>query len=225
MPNLANCKTCSGLISEEAIACPKCGQPDPFQKGKFSLELDSALGFVIYQTLVYTDNFNLNFLSNEGFTLLDDIPGEWASKLNDDYKKDEGSLFERFQFAFEIINNTFSKDQLKNLYFHINSICAINSKKEKSILIFGILNVHIALSDEEKVGVISENILVDHINKNDNIQLCPNCSFPIEYKVFQSSAICPNCEKYIKKRYSLSDWVWGTIAVAIIAIIAAKCSK
>ena len=224
MPKLLNCKTCDGLISEEALACPKCGQPDPLYIAEFKQELDSALGFVMYQILVYTDNFSLNFLSSN-LNLTEDIPGDWMPQLNDDFRKEDGNLYERFQLAFDIINHAYTKDQLKDLFFHINNLCTINSKTEKSILIYGIVNVHIALSDDEKGLVLVQNLLVDQINKNENIQLCSNCSLPIKYNVFQSEAICPNCEKYIKRKYSLSDWVWGTVAVVIIAIIAAKCSK
>jgi hypothetical protein len=226
MSKLLNCKTCDGLISEEAITCPKCGQPDPLEIAGFKKELDSALGFVMYQVLVYTDNFSLKFISsNEYLYLASEIPGDWLSQLNDEFRKEDGNLYERFKYAFDIINQAYTKDQLKDLFFHVNNLCSINSKTEKSILIFGIVNVHIALSDDEKGLVFAQNILVDQINKNENIQLCSNCSFPIEYKVFQSGAICPNCKKYIKRKYSLSDWVWGTFAVVVFAIIAAKCSK
>lgn len=226
MSKLLNCKTCDGLISEEAITCPKCGQPDPLEIAGFKKEIDSALGFVMYQVLEYTDNFSLKFISsNEYLNLAAEIPGDWMPMLNDEFRKEDGNLYERFQYAFDIINQVFTKDQLKDLFFHVNNLCNIKSKTDKSILIFGIVNVHIALSDDEKGLVFAQNILVDQINKNENIQLCSNCSFPIYYKIFQSGAICPNCKKYIKRKYSLSDWVWGTIACVIIAIIAAKCSK
>lgn len=226
MSKLLNCKTCDGLISEEAITCPKCGQPDPLEIEGFKQELDSALGFVMYQTLVYTDNFSFNFISsNEYLNLIKALPGDWLSQLNDDFRKEDGNLYERFQYAFDIINQAYTKDQLKDLFFHINNLCNINSKSDKSILIFGIVGVHIALSDDEKGLVFAQNLLVDQINKNENIQLCSNCSFPIEYSWYQKGGICPNCEKYIKRKYSLSDWVWGTVAVVIFAIIAAKCSK
>lgn len=226
MPKLLNCKTCDGLISEEALTCPKCGQPDPLEIAEFKQEIASALGFVMYQTLVYTDNFSFNFISsNEYLNLTEDLPGDWLSQLNDDFRKEDGNLYERFQYAFDIINQSYTKDQLKDLFFHINNLCNINSKTDKSILIFGIVNVHIALSDDEKGLVIAQNLLVDQINKNENIQMCSNCSFPIEYSWYQKGGICPNCKKYIKRKYSLSDWVWGTIAMVIIAIIAAKCRK
>jgi len=226
MSKLLNCKTCEGLISEEALTCPKCGQPDPLEIAGLKKELDSALGFVMYQVLEYTNNFSLKFISsNEYLNLVAEIPGDWMPLLNDDFRKEDGDLNERFHLAFEMINQAYTKNQLKDLFFHVNNLCTINSKTEKSILIFGIVNVHIALTDEEKSDVLVENLIVDYVSKNENIQICSNCSFPIEYNVFQSGAICPNCNKYIKRKYSLSDWVWGIVAVIIIAIISAKCSK
>lgn len=33
MPELGICKCCSGKVSNEAPACPHCGQPDPFLRG------------------------------------------------------------------------------------------------------------------------------------------------------------------------------------------------
>ena len=31
MAELGSCKTCKGKVSSEAIACPHCGQPDPYE--------------------------------------------------------------------------------------------------------------------------------------------------------------------------------------------------
>ncbi|MFA7382492.1 MAG: hypothetical protein WC001_03505 [Desulfurivibrionaceae bacterium] len=30
MAGLVSCKTCQGLVSSEALACPHCGQPNPY---------------------------------------------------------------------------------------------------------------------------------------------------------------------------------------------------
>lgn len=232
MPILLNCKTCDSLISEEALICPKCGQPKPLDITDISIEdesnelLGAALGFVMYQTFVYTDNFKFDYLTSKEFlNLIDDIPGGWSHHLNDDFRKEDGNLFKRFQFAFEIINQIFTKNQLKDLFFHIISFCANKNKTEKSALILGIVNLHIALSDEEKSDILIQNQIKHAINKNDNIQICSKCSLPIDYSWYQSGGLCSNCKKYNKRKYSSSDWFWGIIGVFVIMLIVTKCSK
>jgi len=47
MIRLGFCKACKGNVSEEAMACPKCGQPEPYEPLPADIDLLISRGLVI----------------------------------------------------------------------------------------------------------------------------------------------------------------------------------
>jgi hypothetical protein len=124
-------------------------------------ETAKAIGFVYYWLLKSTDRMNLKYMmSKEFLKLIDQIPYDWGGYIDDEFRKENSNIADRFHEAFQIINAKLKLDELKTIFFDSLSFTyEENGRNNLSATVLSLIFNEIKLSKADKQAVTNSFVV------------------------------------------------------------------